>query len=217
MEIGGLRTLLPEKLINPTRFALENPGRYEPEKLAAYLQTAAHAGSRDVGRFKKDWHSDDMRELWQTVHANELPQGGDAWAFDYGGLLQQAPTNEKTSATRSSANQEFQPPNNDAEIAKTVNDFRTRHPELKMHVSDEANLLPIDISIAQMEFRVERKQSAGGTEFTVTGKPSTEASPLRDDVLQSIRSMNHKADFTGLLVGAFPIFSMPLQLTSHRR
>ena len=43
-QIGGLRALLPEKLINPARVALDNPGEHEPEKLATYLQTAAKAG-----------------------------------------------------------------------------------------------------------------------------------------------------------------------------
>lgn len=208
-KIGGLRTLLPEKLINPARFALDNPGGYNPEKLATYMQTAAQAGSRDVERFKKDWHSDDVRELWLTVNANDFPQGGDAWAFDYGGLLQNAATTEQPSTMGNGASQEVQALG-DAEIAKLVNDFRARHPELKIHVSDEAGLLPIDISVAQLGFRVEKGGSASVTEYSVSGDPFTETTILRDEILQSLRDLNGNGGLTGLLVWDIPILTRVL-------
>ncbi|OAP54646.1 hypothetical protein AYL99_11094 [Fonsecaea erecta] len=188
-QIGDLRTLLPEKLINPARVALDNPGEYEPAKLAAYLQTAAQAGSRDVERFKKDWHSDDVRELWQTVHANDLPQGGDAWAFDYASLLRDAAANEQTSITVRDASHDFETPS-DAEVAKAVNDFRARHPEFTIHVSNEASLLPVDISVSRFDFRVEKSQTAGRAPYNVIDKSSSEAAgvyDLRADVVESIR------------------------------
>ncbi|OAL36739.1 hypothetical protein AYO20_04071 [Fonsecaea nubica] len=189
LKIGDLRTLLPEKLINPARVALDHPGDYEPAKLAAYLQTAAQAGSRDVERFKKDWHSDDVRELWQTVNANDLPQGGDAWAFDYASLLRDAAANEQTSNTEKDASHAFRPPS-DAETTKMVNDFRARHPDVKIHVSSEASPLPIDISVSRFDFRVEKSEAADGTTYNVIDKSGTEASgvyDLRADVVESIR------------------------------
>ncbi|KIX96620.1 uncharacterized protein Z520_07886 [Fonsecaea multimorphosa CBS 102226] len=200
-QIGDLRTLLPEKLINPARTALDHPGNYEPAKLAAYLQTAAQAGSRDVERFKKDWHSDDVRELWQTVHANDLPQGGDAWAFDYASLLRDAAANEQTSITAKDASNEFQPPS-DAEIAKTVDDFRARHPEVKIHVANEPSLLPIDITVSRFGFRVEKSQSLGGPAFNVIDKSGAEASGVYDvraDVVQSIQESKETARLGDLL------------------
>jgi hypothetical protein len=198
-KIGGLRSLLPDKLINPARVALENPGGYEPEKLATYLETAAKAGSQDVGRFKKDWHSDDVRQLWHIVNANDLPQGGDAWPLDYGGLLQDAAINEQTSTTADDASREFQPPK-ESEIVKVVDDFRARHPELRIHVSDGADPLPIDIQVGKLEFRLEQRPSAGGTEYIVLGKPGAEASSLRHNVLQSISESQHGAGLATLLV-----------------
>ena len=199
-KIGGLRSLLPEKLINPARLALDNPGQYEPEKLATYLQIAAKAGGRDVEQFKKDWHGDDVRELWHTVNANDLPQGGDAWSIDYGGLLQDAATNEQTPTIADTASSEF-PPLSDTEIVKVVEDFRTRHPELKIHVSDGNIPLPIDIQVAQLELRVERRrQSTGGTEYNVIDKPGTDASSLRHNVLLSISESKCRTDLATLLV-----------------
>ncbi|OCT48389.1 hypothetical protein CLCR_04325 [Cladophialophora carrionii] len=196
--IGGLRSLLPDKLINPARVALENPGGYEPEKLATYLQTAAKAGSQDVERFKKDWHGDDVRQLWHVVNGNDLPQGGDAWPLDYGALLQDTATNEQTSTTATDPSREFQPPN-EPEIMQVVDDFRARHPELRIHVSDGATPLPIDIQVGKLEFRLEQRHSVGGTKYIVLGKPGTEASSLRHNVLQSISESQQGAGLATLL------------------
>ncbi|KIX04238.1 uncharacterized protein Z518_07792 [Rhinocladiella mackenziei CBS 650.93] len=198
MEIGALRTLLPEKLINPTRFVLDNPDDYKPEKLAAYLQSAAQAGSRDVERFKKDWHSDDVRDLWQAVNTNDLPQGGDAWALDYGALLQHAGSNEQPSTTGSGSGPQVQPPSK-AETAKTVKDFQVRHPALKLHVPDEANPLPLEITVAELEFCVDRDRSPGATGYTVTGKPGSEALANLAVILQAIQDSNAKASLATLL------------------
>ena len=202
VKIGGLRSLLPEKLINPARVALDNPGQYEPEKLATYLQTAAKAGSRDVETFKKDWHSDDVRALLHNVNAKGLPQGGDAWPLDYGGFLQDVATNDQTPTTPNGASHEFQPPTN-AELVKAVDDFRARHPELDIHVSDGATLLPIDIQVAHFDLRVERA-SNGGTGYIVIDKPGRAASGLRHDILQSISESKERAHLATVLVRLAP-------------
>jgi hypothetical protein len=203
MKIGGLRSLLPEKLINPARVALDNPRLFEPEKLATYLQMAAKSGSRDVEKFKKDWHSVDV--LWHTVNANELPQGGDAWPLDYAGLLQDVATNEQTPTNTNNASSEFQPPT-DAELVKAVDEFRARHPELKIHVSDGATPLPIDIQVADLELRVEQKRSMGGPEYTVIGKPGTKASSERHSVLRSISESQYRTGLATVLVRLHPSY-----------
>ncbi|EXJ54420.1 hypothetical protein A1O7_09759 [Cladophialophora yegresii CBS 114405] len=197
-QIGGLRSLLPDKLINPARVALENPGGYQPEKLATYLQTAAKAGSQDVEQFKKEWHGEDVRQLWHVVNANDLPQGGDAWPLDYGALLQDAATNDRTSITASDPSREFPPPN-EPEIMQVVDDFCARHPELRIHVSDGATPLPIDIQVGKLDFRLEQRHSAGATKYIVVGKPGTETSSLRHNVLQSISESQKGAGLATLL------------------
>jgi hypothetical protein len=199
LKIGGLRSLLPEKLIDPARMALDNPGQFEPEKLAIYLQTAAKTGGQDLEKFKKDWHSDEFRELWHTVNTNDLPQGGDAWSVDYSGLLQETASNEQTSLSANNASSDFQPPNN-SEIVRVVDEFRARHPDLKIHVSDGPNPLPIDIEVAELDLRVEEKQSTGGVEYLVVSKPGADASKLRDMVLRSISESPTRPDLTTFLV-----------------
>ena len=203
IKIGGLRSLLPEKLINPARVALDNPGEFKPERLATYLQTAAKSGSQDVEKFKQDWHSDDVRELWHTVNANDLPQGGDAWPLEYGGLLQDTAAQEQPSTTANEAARDFQPPSG-PELVQLVDEFRARHPEMKIDVLDGANPLPIDIQVAQLDLRVEERRSAIGIEYIIIGKPGTESFSLRNDVLQSISESKDRARLATLLVRIAP-------------
>ncbi|KAI1612990.1 hypothetical protein EDD37DRAFT_329690 [Exophiala viscosa] len=184
-QITALRTLLPEKLINPTRFALENPLGYDPEKLADYLQDAALAGSQDLVQFKKDWHSEDVRQLWHAVNTGDAPQGEDAWSVDYGDLVIRARNQHSHSAMVNglSSGQQHQ---TDADLARIVSDFRAKHPDIKFDVADEAHPLPLNITIAQLDLRVEQNQTAGATAFTVAGKPNTEPFALRDSIVDTI-------------------------------
>ncbi|KAK5203580.1 hypothetical protein LTR41_010713 [Exophiala xenobiotica] len=197
-QIGGLRTLLPEKLINPTRFALENPDGYDPEKLATYLQDAAQAGSREVERFKKDWHSDDVRELWHAVNAGDVPQGGDAWTLDYDDLLFNNGDKHAISMVVNGFSHDSHP-QTDAEIAKIVSDFRLGHPELKVSVLDVEHPLPVDVGLGQLEFRIERDRSASDVTFKVLGKPGTEAFALHDDILETIQKVGGTSNLVALL------------------
>lgn len=184
-QITALRTLLPEKLINPTRFALENPDGYDPEKLAVYLQDAAHAGIQDVERFKRDWHSEDVRRLWRAVNIGDAPQGEDSWSVDYADLVLRTRNQNPQSAGLNvfSGSQ----PQTDADLARVVRDFRTKHPDIKLDIADDAHPLPLNITVAQLDLRVERNQAPDATDFKVLGK-DTEPFALRDDILDTIRN-----------------------------
>jgi hypothetical protein len=199
-KIGNLRTLLPEKLINPTRFALDHPDSYDPEKLAAYLQTAARAGSLDVERFKKDWLSEDMQGIWQSINVGDFPQGLDAWATDYAATLD-LETKQKSSsfAMLSGGAHPLELPT-EAEIAQVVNEFRARHPELKTHVASESSPLPLDVSFGQLDFRVQQDESSGGSEFVVRGAPDTGSLALRKDIIEGIQQSEGKVSLAVLLV-----------------
>ena len=190
---------MPEKLINPTRFALENPFGYDPEKLADYLQDAAHAGSQDLVQFKKDWHSEDVRQLWHAVNTGDAPQGEDAWSVDYGDLVIRA-RNQHTQSTMVNGVSSAQQHQTDADLAKVVSDFRANHPDIKVDVADEAHPLPLNITIAQLDLCVEQDQTAGATDFTVTGKPNTEPFALRDGIVDTIRKRGGRSNLGVFLV-----------------
>lgn len=190
---------MPEKLINPTRFALENPNGYEPEKLAAYLQDAAQAGIRDVERFKRDWHSDDVRELWQAVNTGDVPQGGDAWTLDYDALILQNQGKNASSPTSNTLTHGVSG-QTDAEIANIIGDFKAKHPGLKVSVAHETHPLPLDIGIDKLEFRIEKNQDASAGTFKATYKPGAETFALRDDILESVKKSDVQSNLMVLLV-----------------
>lgn len=187
------------KLVNPARIALDTPGQYDPEKLATYLTKAAAAGSQELERFKQDWHSDDMRDLLQTAQREKLAQGSDAWATDYRALLQEAAPNEHTSTSANDASRDFQPPN-EAEIRKVVDDFRARHPDLNLHVSDGPIPLPIDIHVSSCDFRVELIRSPRGVEFGVVQVPNTSPNRANLEIIRAIGKFKERNDLSYLLV-----------------
>ncbi len=198
-ELGGLRTLLPEKLINPTRFALENPEGYEPEKLAAYLQTAAQEGSRDVEKFKRDWHSDKVRELWQNVHSNEFPQGGDAWPLDYITLSRVARSHEQKPEGVNGTGGQPQPQAED-DVASALSTFKARHPDAKLQPSDDGKVLPLDLNLSQMDFRIDSSSSRPTLGYTVSSKPGAATSSLQSEIILRIRSIEGSIRLITLLV-----------------
>lgn len=195
IKIGGLRTLLPEKLINPTRFALDNPGGYEPEKLAAYLHTAAQTGSQDVERFKKEWHSEDVRQLWSSVNTSELPQGADAWVMSYSSLLQSGAIHEETlEATNAITQQQSQTQHiqSDGSTLESVAAFKTNHPDLQVEILNDTTGLPVNVIVAQLKFQVEK--SADELSYKVIGRPNTEASALRNHILENMTASSSLVD-----------------------
>lgn len=174
-------------MINPTRFALDNPGGYEPERLAAYLHAAAQTGSRDVERFKKEWHSEDIRQLLNIVNTTELPQGTDAWDSDYGGLLHGVnPIGDKSAAVNGIG--QHSDTHSRENALESINNFRTKHPGLIVEVLDEAKGLPVNITITanpiNLKFRVD--ESADGTAYKVVARPNTESTAIRENILQNI-------------------------------
>ncbi|KAK5053216.1 hypothetical protein LTR84_002190 [Exophiala bonariae] len=182
-QIGGLRALLPEKLINPTRFALDNPGGYEPEKLAAYLHAAAQTGSRDVERFKKEWHSDDVRQLLDVVKATDLAQGTDAWVMDYGNFLHGSDPIEDQLVAINGVDSHSDSRTGDTPL-ESINNFKNKHPEVKVELLDEVKGLPVNITISQLKFQVD--EDADGSGYRVIGRPKTESLALRENILENI-------------------------------
>lgn len=191
--------MLPEKLINPTRFALDNPDGYEPEILATYLQTAAQAGSRDVDRFKKDWHSDDVRELWNDVSTNDLPQGGDAWVMDYDLLLQNSGKNDHAAALVNGTSHLPQHLT-DEDTTEVVNAFRAKHPEMQVHMFPQASPPSLDLTMDQLGFHLEQDVSSGSIGYKVSRKANSGAPDLVQAIVESIQTDETKVGLAILLV-----------------
>jgi len=167
---------------------LDNPGGYEPERLAAYLHAAAQTGSRDVERFKKEWHSADVRQLLSLVNATDLPQGTDAWMMDYGSLLHGVdhPIEHKLDAVNGISQRAGL--NTRENALESINNFKTKHPGLTIEVLDPAKGLPVNITITvnliHLKFQV--NESPDRTGYKVVARPNTESTAIRENILQNI-------------------------------
>ena len=194
--MSGLRTLLPDRLVNPTRAILQPPSRSAPEKLAAQLKEAAVNGSRDIQQFKKDYHSDQMRELFQKVNAAEIPQEQDAWSTDYVALVQKLESNDGK-ASGQILDAKIAKPDETISDADAVQSFRTQHPDVAMNVSDESVGLPIEMQLPSMKFRINKGQLDTNRKYDVTVE---DKSMLGREVQQYLETHHIDSPLSDLLV-----------------
>lgn len=173
--------LLPDKLVEPTRSARQAP----PEKVALQLRGAATAGSNQIKDFKKTYHSDDMRSLWQTVNVADFPQGNDVWTVDYAKLHPKLKTATSTAATApdNTTNVEL--------VSSTIENFRTAHPELTLEASDKPGQLPVTLSVGPGTFSIDVGQLPG--HYEIKTAESTESDPTQIGILNYINK-THAGD-----------------------
>lgn len=162
--------------MEPTRFARQAP----PEKVAFQLRSAATAGSNQIKDFKKAFHGDDMRSLWQTVNSAEFPQGQDVWTVDYASLLPNIRSSNSTSG-HSVKDEEG--------ISSIMSTFREAHPDVGLETPDGPEKLPIELTVASISFRIE--QAENSEKYTVKAKEATSDDPTQTAILQYI-STAHK-------------------------
>jgi hypothetical protein len=193
-----LRSLLPDKLVKPARAILQSSPQVSPENLAAQLKDAAVTGSRDVQKFKKDYHGDGMRELFQKVNAAELPQGQDVWTTDYLALIRDLDGGESKISPSETKER-------DVAVDETINDrdavkrFRERNPGVEVTVLDEEKGLPLQIMISSIGFHLE---SLDGDKFgyTVTLRGEQNQSQLAEEVLREVQKKSVGESLPSLLV-----------------
>lgn len=155
--------------MEPTRFARQAP----PEKVALQLRGAATAGSNQIKDFKKAFHSDDMRSLWQTVNNAEFPQGQDVWTTDYAALL-------STVQSSSSANANIV--KDDESISSVIGAFQTAHPDVVLVTPDGSEQLPIVLAVAPLSFRITHGDAPGT--YDVEAGEGTSVDSTQKSILQ---------------------------------
>ena len=155
-----MRTLLPDKLIEPTRFARQAP----PEKVAIQLRDAAISGSNQIKDFKKAYHSEDMRALFQTASGADFPQGHDVWTIDYTKSLPAIKAIPASTAPTLGITTEEQ------SVASITDKFRELHPNLKLEVT-ESDQLPLHVTVGSMVFSIHSAKTQG--QFEVAAKQGT--------------------------------------------
>jgi hypothetical protein len=154
-QIFALRTLLPDRLVNPTRAILQSSNGSAPEKLAAQLKDAAVTGSADIQRFKKDYQSEDMRELFRKVNAAEITQGQDVWSTDYVALATRL-KDASGSGAQASSEQQY---NEDVSDLDVIKQFREQHSTIDVIMVNESIGIPCEVIIDGIVFLVENTKA----------------------------------------------------------
>lgn len=157
------------------------------------MQTAARSGFRDVQKFKKDWHSEDVREIWQRTSTSETPQGQDGWTTDYVNLVKflQDQNNDVSATTQQ------QESISSEEIAtEAVKKFRERNPSFKLTILDESQGHPVDLEVSKMIFRIDTNDRANGSKYTISATPDSKVSDFQ---MQLIKQGNVQSKNLGLL------------------
>ena len=200
--MNGLRTLLPEKLVNPTRAILQASSRSGPEKLAAQVKDAAVTGSNDIQKFKKDYHSDRMRELFQKVNAADISQGQDVWTTDYIALVRKAGAEGDNPETSSEIVKDSDDSISDL---TAMNRFRDANPDLKLKTLDEASGIPLELTTSPATFYVSKSTQGSKSRYTVALEDSDRQSQLGKDVVKYIQA-HHGDERLPILLVRQPIF-----------
>lgn len=196
----ALRALLPDKLVNPTREILQASRQPPPQKLAAQLKDAAITGSRDIQKFKKEYHSDEMRDLFHKVNTAEIPQGSDVWATDYVALAKRLEGGD-----RDKADSNVEPSVELISDSDAIKHFRDEHSNVEITMLDEEAGLPLQITVSSMVFRVEKSPLG----YDVTLGNAEKESPLSKEVLKHVHRNHAKETLPGLLVCVFGLNSCP--------
>jgi hypothetical protein len=152
--------------VNPTRAILQSSNGSAPEKLAAQLKDAAVAGSADIQRFKKDYQSEDMRELFRKVNAAEITQGQDVWSTDYVALATRL-MDDSGSGVQASSEQQS---NEDVSDLDVIKQFREQHPTIDVITVNESTGTPCEVTIDDIVFLVEKTEAGYQVQSQGNGK-----------------------------------------------
>lgn len=131
----------------PTRFT----GRGSPEKIASHLRDSAASGSSSIKNFKRAFHSEEMRTLFQTVHSADFPQGQDMWQVDYidsiAKFKQSHPTNQNGSSDV--------PKSEAHDVSAVLEAFKSANPTINVNTPSGPDQLPLVVVISSLTFRID--------------------------------------------------------------
>ncbi|ETN43509.1 uncharacterized protein HMPREF1541_02668 [Cyphellophora europaea CBS 101466] len=208
-QASELRTLLPERLIEPTRFARQAP----PEKVAVQLRGAATSGSVQIKNFKRAYQSEEMRSLWQTVNNAEYPQGDDVWTMDYAQSLSKIKSLNGADKAGDSTNAD-QSLSDHHSVSAIIAKFRESHPTIPINTPAAPDDLPVELTVASMAFQIVDQGLEGNHVYSVAATEDTKPTATQLAVLRHIERSHEQENLQalmGLLASYSNIMSTPCQ------
>lgn len=197
-KIFQLRSLLPERLIDPVKAAVEasRSGYEPPAVLAAHLRSVAVDGDKDVKDFKERWRSEETRGVWRASKESAFPQGSDVWSIDYEDLV----GGDGVSGAEGM----------DAEVGEDVEkvfeSFKAENPKIKLEMeSNGEGRIVADVTLAGQSFTItqpSRVEGAQPEEWLIAAKAGSQVTERSKMVLRSLHERPRKTSLKLLLVGA---------------
>ena len=199
-QIFQLRSLLPERLLDPIKAAVEasRSGHEPPAVLASHLRSVAVDGDRNVKEFKEQWRGEGMRDVWAKAKGASFPQGSDVWAVDYRDVVQ---TVEGDGA-------------NDAEVTEGENvdevleKCKAEYPKIQIErQANKAGELAVEVTVATQTLVITKAHSVEDVpdgNWLVAPKPGNQAGMTYKcrEMVQSLHDRPNKRSLKYLLVSA---------------
>jgi hypothetical protein len=169
-----------------------------PSSLYRRIQKIAVEGLRDVENFKQSWSSLESQALWKRTVDGPFPQGSDVWRVDYVSALKHS----KTAQHRASGTEI---PNTDPRDTKDIiEDFCKKHPSTRLESQDSVKLIPFNIRIASMTFRVVSSVQGNVWNYEVQYSEGSKATQMQDGILRHLNQRHLKSNLESLLVSTKP-------------
>jgi hypothetical protein len=197
-----LRSLLPERLTNPVKAAVEasRSGYEPPAALAAHLRSVAVDGDRDVKEFKERWRSEEMRGVWKASKERGFPQGSDVWGVEYGGMGGKEGAGGEEEVEGKGAEEEV--------MENAFERFGAENPKVKLERRDGEGRVVADVVVGGQVFTItqaERVEGVQPKEWLIEAKSGSQVTSRSRQMLQSLQDRPWKASLSFLLVSAdFP-------------
>jgi hypothetical protein len=236
-QIHQLRTLLPERLLEPLA-PIVNPKAStgttvpnSPQKLFQQLSQAARAGVSEVSEFQSLWRGKDMKPVWDRIdtlifeNAGQLLQSSGMWEEDYGALLEEL---TKQDAARKEQEQKVKEELERSQLQSAeggwkaiVDSFAQKNiPGVRISTTKSESSFAILLAKAGMSFKVHAIKAAQESEipeWQVSSKQIAEPpSKLESAVLDCLNSRSRKWDLLYLLVSHFNL-TLDLELIHCRK
>jgi hypothetical protein len=195
-KVFQLRSLLPERLIDPVKAAVEasRSGHEPPAALAAHLRSVAVEGDRDAKEFQERWRSEEMRCVWERAKEASFPQGRDIWGVNYVAMVGEQGRNSKEDDVEEN-------------VEEVLGRFKGENPKFKIEWGTEtAGKLAIDLAVAGQSLTIIKGERLPEGEWIVTSNIKNPSKVANKEMLRSLRDRPNKRSLKFLLVSSKCIF-----------
>lgn len=142
--------------------------------------------------FKQNWHSDDMRVVWEETKSGGVMRGDDSWGVDYQSLARKAQKPEKNTEDVVQPVEE-----NTKEL---VEEIRDRNRAIRVEILNEETGYPLNVKVAGMSFHIDKETYEVGHRYRVHIKTGSRVAVMQQGILRCLESRKRKESLAHLLV-----------------